>query len=250
MKLNKDKNIGQVLFIVEGEKTEFSLLQRIFCNVLGYNLIGKKRNGKSTFISNTNAHSIVAVINTSSSNIDSINDTEYLDAVYEKLINEYDFPVDRSAVFFLFDRDPKSNTDCTGIENLFTILKDPYDNGLYQAGLLLLSYPSIEAFTVSNFHETSCLCFERGAEVKAYADKHNKVIQLNKLTETTLLHATKEFYTHIKENCNNEVDLDNLSILNQDIYADESEYHAYTSTYKLFSMLTAAFLYLGIIELE
>ncbi len=36
MKLNKDKHIGRVLFIVEGSQTEFSILRRIFCNLLGY----------------------------------------------------------------------------------------------------------------------------------------------------------------------------------------------------------------------
>ncbi len=36
MKLNKDKHIGRVLFIVEESQTEFSVLKRIFCNLLGY----------------------------------------------------------------------------------------------------------------------------------------------------------------------------------------------------------------------
>lgn len=44
MKLNKDKNIGRVLFIVEGSQTEFSILKRIFCNLLGYDYIEKRRN--------------------------------------------------------------------------------------------------------------------------------------------------------------------------------------------------------------
>lgn len=39
MKLNKDKHIGRVLFIVEGSKMEFSLLKQIFCNLLGYRYI-------------------------------------------------------------------------------------------------------------------------------------------------------------------------------------------------------------------
>ena len=39
MKLNKEKHIGRVLFIVEGSQTEFSILRRIFCNILGYSYI-------------------------------------------------------------------------------------------------------------------------------------------------------------------------------------------------------------------
>lgn len=34
MKLNKNKSIGRVLFIVEGSRTEFSILRRIFVTFL------------------------------------------------------------------------------------------------------------------------------------------------------------------------------------------------------------------------
>ena len=44
MKINKDKHIGRVLFIVEGSKTEFAILYRIFCKLLGYSYIEKRRN--------------------------------------------------------------------------------------------------------------------------------------------------------------------------------------------------------------
>ena len=46
MKLNKNKRIGEVVFIVEGEKHEFNLIKRIFTDVLGYTQIQKRR-GKS-----------------------------------------------------------------------------------------------------------------------------------------------------------------------------------------------------------
>lgn len=38
IRLNKEKSIGKVLFIVEGGKTEPYLLHRIFCNILDYQL--------------------------------------------------------------------------------------------------------------------------------------------------------------------------------------------------------------------
>ncbi len=41
MKINKDKRIGRVLFIVEGSHYEFVLLKRIFCNILGFSYIEK-----------------------------------------------------------------------------------------------------------------------------------------------------------------------------------------------------------------
>lgn len=53
MKINKDKSVGRVLFIVEGGRTEFSLFRRIFCNVLGYEYIEKRRD-KANFFKNKN----------------------------------------------------------------------------------------------------------------------------------------------------------------------------------------------------
>lgn len=54
MRLNKEKHIGRVLFIVEGSHTEFSILRRIFCNLLGYSYIEKRRN-KPTYFTSTQA---------------------------------------------------------------------------------------------------------------------------------------------------------------------------------------------------
>lgn len=44
MKVNKDRHIGRVLFIVEGSKTEFNIMRRIFCNIFKYEYIEKRRN--------------------------------------------------------------------------------------------------------------------------------------------------------------------------------------------------------------
>ena len=76
MKINKDKSVGRVLFIVEGGKTEFTLLRRIFCNVLGYEYIEKRRD-KANFFRNRNVStSKIAVINTEESNICDIKNTQ------------------------------------------------------------------------------------------------------------------------------------------------------------------------------
>lgn len=46
VKFNKDKNIGNVLYIVEGERREIMLLGHIFKEILGYKeVIGIDRNG-------------------------------------------------------------------------------------------------------------------------------------------------------------------------------------------------------------
>ena len=43
IRLNRQKSIGRVLFVVEGGRTEFSLLRRIFCDVLNYEYVEKRR---------------------------------------------------------------------------------------------------------------------------------------------------------------------------------------------------------------
>lgn len=121
MKINKDKSIGRVLFIVEGGKTEFTLLSRIFCNVLDYEYIEKRRDKANFFRSRNISTSKIAVINTKESNISDICDENcYLDSVFETLISEYDFPVDRASIYYIFDRDPKSNVDVPLIRKLIS----------------------------------------------------------------------------------------------------------------------------------
>lgn len=65
-KVIRKYQIGRVLFIVEGSQTEFSILRRVFCNLLGYSYI-------------------LAVINTRESNIRDISENEsYLDDVFDR----------------------------------------------------------------------------------------------------------------------------------------------------------------------
>lgn len=74
--------------------------------------------------------------------------------MFDVLREQYQFPVDQSAIYYLFDRDPKSNTDSALIEKYIHSLADPYDNDNgYKAGQLLLSYPSIESYIISNFKD-------------------------------------------------------------------------------------------------
>ena len=84
MKINKDKRIGNVLFIVEGSKTEFIILRKIFCNLLNYTYIEKRRNKLHSFYKENDIYSKIAVINTRESNIsDKTLGQEYLDEVFK-----------------------------------------------------------------------------------------------------------------------------------------------------------------------
>lgn len=93
------------------------------------------------------------MINAKESSIKNIDrDNGFLDNLFMELIENYDFDVDNAAIYYLFDRDSRSNTDATFIEGLLSVLVNSRDNDSFdRQGILLLSYPSIESFTLSNF---------------------------------------------------------------------------------------------------
>lgn len=157
-RINKDKNIGQVVFIVEGAKTEFYILYKIFTEIFDYQYETVKR-GKTykQFNKKDNPLSRVIVINTEESNIKFINkDNEYLNKLFEELIDSYNLNIDNASIYYIFDRDADSNTDSEFIENLLYKLKNSKENDdYYMQGILLLSYPAIESFTLSNFDNNS-----------------------------------------------------------------------------------------------
>jgi len=148
--LNKDKSIGKVLYIVEGGKTEPYILHKLFTKVFDYQVEMIIRDkGYHKYNSKENATSQVFIINAEESNIKNIDkDNEFLDNLFRELIENYDFDIDNSAIFYLFDRDNQSNTDSEMIRNLISSLTNSRENKNYlRQGLLLLSYPSIESFT-------------------------------------------------------------------------------------------------------
>ena len=194
IRLNKEKSIGKVLYIVEGGKTEAILLYRIFCDILDYQMETILRDkGYHKYNSKENFTSQVFVINAEESNIKYIDkDNKFLDRVFVELIENYDFDVDNAAIYYLFDRDNQSNSDLELIKNLLSTLVNARDNnGFERQGMLLLSYPSIEAFTLSNFAENS---FERkykiGAKLKQ--DLHDNNYNQSHISESTLLKAAEE----------------------------------------------------------
>ena len=250
MRINKDKHIGRVLFIVEGSKTEFSILRKIFCNMLDYEYVEKRRNKPMYFTHKGDKFSKVAVVNTRESNIRDISEnTDFLNETFEVLTEKYNFPVDQAAIYYLFDRDPESNRDKALIRRYIKALSNPYDvsDDGYEVGQLLLSYPSIEAYIISNFRrETYMQRFTLGKDTKKYIGE-NKEIQQNKIDEKTLLNATDEFLKYLRSE-NIELDIDNFSDASQRIFENqEKEWRE--KGYRLFSMLTLAFLQMGIIEI-
>ena len=249
MELLKNKRIGKILFIVEGGKHEFTLIKRIFCDILGYKRIEKRRNKATYYVSNTDSHSVVAVINTKISNIESINEKEYLENIFCELIEKYSFDVTNAAIYYIFDRDSESNKNVKLIEELIKSLKNSRENDdSMMGGMLILSYPSIEAFEVSNFIDnTYKIDAKLGADVKELITDNAKYISLNKINEETIIHAYNELKKYIKTK-EIDFDIDNYLEINVSAFNEEEQYYKKNDTYFLLSLMSCVLLDLGILR--
>ncbi|WP_145333998.1 hypothetical protein [Paenibacillus xylanexedens] len=251
IKINKDKNIGKVLLIVEGERTEFYLLRKIFTQIFDYQYEKMDRMRKyKKYNEKDGIHSSIFVINAKDPAISTIHTQEdFLDEIFEKLIVEYQFPVDRAAIFYVFDRDVRSNTDAVLIRNLLRNLSSSRDsNDFDRQGLLLLSYPSIESFVASNFMEDSFrLTFETGKELKQYLDS-NRMNQ-SKITEQTLLKAVSEMLSGMQHLGVTEYSIDQFSDTNLFIFNQQEEFYITKQQYQLLSLLSMILLDLGLVEI-
>ncbi len=258
MVINENKSIGTVIFIVEGQHFEFSIIDRIFAKIFHYEY-HEKRRGKTKYLNKgKNPLSRVFVMNAESSNLNSINNEEYLDNLYEELDREFGVNIDDAAIFFIFDRDPMSNTknDKESDEDQYVKLQRYYSNPWENddnriGGQLLLSYPSLESYEISNFvdnsHNLKC---GLGNELKKFiALEENRNIQINKMTISTIEHATREFISFINE-AKIFMDIDDLSNVPLNVYNFQEEIYERQCVYRVLSLLTIAFIQLGIVVLE
>ena len=250
IKLNKNKRIGKVLFIVEGEKTEFLILRNIFTNIFDYQCETKRRNNKyNIYNKKDNPESSIFVVNSKQVQINSLNDYNYLESLYIKLQDEYKFPVDNASIYYIFDRDIENN-DLETIIDLIDRLNNSKESETYDIpGLLLLSYPALEAFVVSNFlKESFNIEFKLGSELKGYAHKNNYNHQ--KISEETLKFAVGEMYNGLTKINAQNYNLDNFSETNRIISNIQEENFKKNSKYNLLSLLCIALIDLGLIEVE
>ena len=251
IKINKEKSIGKVLYIVEGSKTEPYLLWRIFAKIFDYQVERILRtNPYQKFNSKINPTSQVFVINTETSNIKTIaKDNDYLNQLFALLIEKYDFDIENAAIYYLFDRDCQSNTDPTFISDMLNVLKNARDNDGYdRQGMLLLSYPSIESFTLSNFESDSfCQKFDLGNSLKSYLE--SKKINHARMNETTLALAAEEMLCAFQTMGVGDFDIDSFSDTNEAIFHYEEEVYSEESVYQALSLLCISLIDLGLIEI-
>lgn len=256
--LNKNKNIGEVLFVVEGAKTEFYILNKIFEKIFDYQYETIKRSQNfeyKCYNPKDNPNARVFVINTEESNIKYIKkDNEFLNQLFFKLLEDYAFDVDNAAIYYLFDRDDESNTDAALIQDLMNRLVNAYDNPDAEDGhgMLLLSYPAVESFTLSNFRtNTFQLQFSTkesdGVKIKNYL--HSEKINQSNMTENTLIHAINELFLSLDIINGCKYELDNFGKCNRDVFTYEEAQKQKTNLYNALSLIGIALLDLGLIEI-
>ena len=249
LKINLKKNIGTVLIVVEGEKYEFKILKRIFCQIFGYRYIERKRfktgfHNFDEFIMKGNEDSRVIVINARNSNIASINkDDEYLNKMYMAIYENYGIDVNKIRTYFIWDRDPESNTDETVVRNLISRLGNSMDNGEEMNGLLLLSYPSVESYIISNFEKN--VSHVGIGELKDYVkEKGYDVKSINRDTiksSVALMHKVFRLFGIT------DYSLDNFSRVSLKLFDKEEEGFKNSGKYRMLSLMSIIFLDLGII---
>lgn len=254
-KLNKDKNIGSVLYIVEGERREINLLGYIFKDILKYDeVIGIDRTGNERikYISKENKNSKVFIINSEQSNIQSIANTEFRDKQV-KILKQYDdeFDYEDIPIYYIFDCDRIN--DKKVIENIiktYVNAREPSEENEYDSigGMVLLSYPSIESFVISNFEEEMYKFHERfdfkEKTLKQYIG--DNMYENHKMSIDTLSNAFLELINSLEKIDVSKINLDNTKEFNTEIF----NYEQSVNNRYMLSLLLISFVDLGIIEIE
>ena len=142
-----------------------------------------------------------------------------------------------------------SNTNKELISNLIHVLKNAYENDNYmRGGMLILSYPSIEAYEVSNFmHKSHEVCKKLGTEVKQYIQDNAKIIAMNKISGDSIIHAAVELKEYLEES-GIEINLDDFSDANEKVFLSEEKHLLQNDTFRLLSMLSCVLMDLGILR--
>lgn len=251
--LDKNKSIGKVVFIVEGDKKEHTLLGHIFKEILDYSVVDVKRHQPpyQKYVSKSNADSRVFLVSSEKSNVKSAGEDgrEYLDRVFEQLFVDYSLEISNAAVYYLFDRDNESNLYCE-TESLTTKLKNSRDNGYESNGLLLISYPCIEAYIKSCIDDACNELVDKPKRLKELVG--GAKYQYGKIDEGAILKACNSMLLGIRDICERDLtaaDLDDFSEIGGRVLSEENQLYLDCKQYRILSLLSVAFLDLGILSI-
>ena len=252
MRINKNKRIGKIVIIVEGEFTEFKYIEEIFNKYLGYMLKSKTRkNDNFIELDGHDDFSTVYLMNAPSNNIKSIkDDLDFQNYIYSQLSK---LPIQNNfnyQTYIVFDRDPINNR-YNLVKNLISKYNESITDDDRINGLLLLSYPAIESFLVSlNENNSYDLKYKLGKDLKEYIKSNH--YSISSLNDNIIEQAYNNFLNFlISKNIINSKDeiLDNKE-LGLKIFNVEQELYKKENLFYLFSQLIEILIDLQIIELD
>ncbi|MBQ8844546.1 MAG: hypothetical protein IJ008_00855 [Clostridia bacterium] len=250
MIINKQKRIGKVIIFTEGENPEFEIIENIFHHYLGYTITKKRRSNKIITELQGSKYSKIILLNTPTSNIDSINnESEFFDYIFKEFAIDLDIDTTNNPVYFVFDRDPINNRQGI-VEKLLKKLTSSQNDSDEQNGLLLLSYPSIESFTLSaNERDSFDTKFKLGKDLKEFISdkKYNSDINDIKLEQ-----AINEFLNFLEQKSviNNPSDIfEKLDVIGLKIFKIQQANYSRENLFFCISQLVEILIDLQIIEL-
>ncbi len=251
MKINKRKRIGNVIIFVEGEKTEFEILENIFHHYLGYSIKKIKRRAKEIIeLQGYDRYSKITLINTPTNNINSIlNIDDFFDYIFKDFAINLNLDTINNPVYFIFDRDPGNNRPCI-VEKLLNKLTNSQNDTDEQNGLLLLSFPSIESFILSLHEKYSYNNKIRlGKDLKKIIDDKEYEKKIN---DNLLKNSINEFIDFLLKNNILDVETDiynELDKIGLKIYNIQKELYFKEKLFYCISQLVEILIDLQIVEL-
>lgn len=254
-KINPQKIIGNVIFVVEGGRgdqsgTELKLLKSIFTDILGYEVQELPRGCDEFIVHGNNSSSRVFGLNLQKNQLTQLTQ-DALDELFARLKSEFNLKPEDCPIFFLYDRDYLSYAPNELRGKYVKKYTDPYSNATGDQGQLLLSYPSVESYLLSCIQEDiHNQTFFLGKDVKPKVTKHNFSAEAISSNDQ-IIHATIEMNKGLSSFGISEYDLDNLAPTLLTVYDEQQKSVKQDNTFHLISLISLALLELGvIIEIE
>jgi hypothetical protein len=259
-RIDKTKNIGNVIFVVEGGRTEtggteLRLLKKIFCDILGYE-VQELRRGSDEFIGyGKNPQFRVFALNLQKNQLTQLTE-ESIDELFSRLKEDFNIKPEDCPVFYLYDRDVLSYHKNELRGKYVKKYTDPYGTDSGDQGQLLLSYPSIESYLLSCVKDdTSKLSCKLGKEAKAVlaseigsgGSDNVDLVFPEEEAESRLLHSINEMDCGLKSIGIQTYDLDYLAPTLLEAYDNQQKKYSEDDVFWLLSLVGMALLELGVI---
>lgn len=249
LKINRNKTLGRVIVVVEGEDEEFKLLRHIFENILGYSYEEFNRRNKTMkkcFINKKNPNSMIIVANTNGSSLSSvIDDTEYQEKLYKLLQEDYQESLSNIPIYLIWDRDRFTNSSDT-VKLILDMYSNSRDNGFNMNGMLLLSYPCVECYELANFQKKEFKnSYSTSEECKR--EKNKSKFRIKNINEKSLLLAVENMHRVLLDFDIKNYNTDNFKHTNKKIFRKQEEYYKKEKLIRSLSLISIMLIDMGII---